>query len=93
MGGALGAGGNRPPRSYLTWALAAVTVVLAVVSVLGWSRSQPRPVNRLSKRFADGEELAPRYGPSLLLSPDGQRLVYVGPGEPWFVDRFQPVRR
>ncbi|UCD25597.1 MAG: protein kinase [Gemmatimonadota bacterium] len=65
-------------------ALTATTIVLGLLALGGWLRpraQEPRPVIRYSMSMPDGEGLIPRFGSRLALSPDGSRLVYVGPGE------------
>ncbi|MCU0621860.1 MAG: hypothetical protein MUC69_10175 [Gemmatimonadales bacterium] len=61
--------------SRLGWGLAAVSMAAAL---WGWLRPAPRgPVSRFGLAFAEGQ--APRGW--IALSPDGARLVYVGPGD------------
>jgi serine/threonine-protein kinase len=64
-----------------TWGLSALAVILTGVAVWGWARSLPREVSRFYLSLPGDSGLAPRYGPSVALSPDGTKLVYVGPGE------------
>ena len=61
------------------WALAAVAIGLAL---WGWLRPAPElPVLRYEMSLPDGEELANARGSRIAISPDGSRLVYVGPGQ------------
>jgi serine/threonine-protein kinase len=57
------------------------------------SRSSVTDVIRYNYGLADGEELVPTQGPSIAVSPDGSRIVYVGPAESgkqlWIRDRDQ----
>jgi serine/threonine-protein kinase len=72
-----GKGGLWNPLSAGLAALAAVTTLLTI-----WALSRPgppAPVVRYSMALAEEEALAPVFGPSLALSPDGSRLVYAGP--------------
>jgi serine/threonine-protein kinase len=61
-----------------SWVLVAVMVVVAL-----WSSLQPipKPVTRMNTALPEGEELVIASGTDIALSPDGQRLVYVGPSE------------
>jgi serine/threonine-protein kinase len=77
-------------------AFAAAAVVLGLAALVGWFRprsADPRPVVRYSMAMAEEEGLLPRFGTRIALSPDGSRLVYVGPGEGgpqlWVRDRNQ----
>ena len=62
-----------------------------VAAIWGWFRPEPpRPVSRYGLAFPEGQ--APT-GP-MALSPDGSRLVYVGPGadggtQIWMKERSQ----
>ncbi len=75
----------------------AVVAPLAIIAALwGWLRPPlelPAPVIRYTMVFPDGETLQPEWGPSLAVSPDGSRLVYVTPSEQgielWSRDRDQ----
>jgi serine/threonine-protein kinase len=72
-----GKGGLWNPLSAGLAALAAVATLIAI-----WALSrpdQPAPVVRYSIALAEEEALAPVFGSSLALSPDGSRLVYAGP--------------
>jgi serine/threonine-protein kinase len=72
---------GKPSRRYL-WP--AVTGVVVVAALIGWLRPRPedpRPVLRYSMALPEEERLIPRFGTRIALSPDGSRLVYVGPSE------------
>jgi serine/threonine-protein kinase len=72
---------GRPSRRYL-WP--AVTGVVVVAALVGWLRPRPddpQPVLRYSMALPEEERLIPRFGSRVALSPDGSRLVYVGPSE------------
>ncbi len=64
-------------------AVAAVAVATLASAVAGWgilkSRT-PLPVARYSLRLPDGHDIGQIHGSNLAVSPDGSRLVYVGPG-------------
>jgi eukaryotic-like serine/threonine-protein kinase len=68
-----GAGRRWAPLLVAGWAVAAIAVIAAL---WGWLRPQPRPaVARYRLAFPEGEQ--PQD--FMALSPDGSRLVYVGP--------------
>ncbi len=65
-------------------ALAAVAVVATAAAAWGWMRPEPVvPVNRFSLFLPEDQALQPTLvsGNRVAISPDGQRLVYVGPAE------------
>src|SRR5688572_19631138 len=71
-------------RDPATLGLAAVAVVAAAAAVWGWMRPAPvLPVNRFSLFLPPEQALQPTIvsGNRVAISPDGQRLVYVGPAE------------
>jgi serine/threonine-protein kinase len=72
-------GGNRT-----VLLLGALSTVLAFLAGWGWLRPRPTPpVNRFSVLLPPKEELQPvgaGGGGRLAISPNGRRLVYVGPG-------------
>ena len=74
-----------PRRRILPWVLA--VVLSAVVGVAVWSVMSPAPP-RLA-RFAISEapnvSFITRSAPSVTISPDGTRIVYVGPGSQLYV--------
>jgi serine/threonine-protein kinase len=75
---------TRAGRDRTKIAFAAAAVVLGLAALVGWLRPRPedpRPVIRYSMAMPEGEGLIPRFGTRIALSPDGSRLVYVGPGE------------
>ncbi len=61
--------------------LAGLLVLLAGVSLWGWLQPVPKPVTRMNIALPEGEELVIASGTDIALSPDGQRLVYVGASE------------
>ena len=61
--------------------LGVLLLASVVVGAMGWLRSEPAPVRRYSVALAPDQELQPRFGVRVALSPDGSRFVYVGPGE------------
>jgi serine/threonine-protein kinase len=79
--------GARPPRGVVT-ALGGLVIVLAAVGVWGWVRELP-DVSREPVRFTidlPGGSFAPRTTSTITsqvaISPDGQTVVFVGPGQP-----------
>jgi len=57
-------------------------VVLGVAALCGWLRPPPKlEVVRFGIALPDGELLRYAVGSSIALSPDGRRIVYLGPGE------------
>jgi Tol biopolymer transport system component/tRNA A-37 threonylcarbamoyl transferase component Bud32 len=60
-----------------------VATVATGLAIWGWLRPDPRPqINRFSLFFRPGEGLQPvPTAGNLALSPDGRKLVYIGPGE------------
>jgi serine/threonine-protein kinase len=81
-----GTAGKREARRWgpLTIGLAAVALVATAAAVWGWMRPAPElPVNRFSLFFPPDQALQPTLvsGNRVAISPDGQRLVYVGPAE------------
>jgi serine/threonine-protein kinase len=80
--------GRRSPLLLASWGFATVAVIAALWS---WFRPEPaRPVSRYGLAFPEGQ--APTG--QMALSPDGARLVYVGPGEDggtqlWMKERSQ----
>jgi serine/threonine-protein kinase len=72
------------PRSKLTVLAFPIAVIATLLAFWGWLRSppeSPKPVTRISIRMPEGEEVVRGQGTDIALSPDGSRLVYVGPGE------------
>ncbi len=66
------------PLAVAGWALAGVALVAAL---WGWLKPAPAPaVLRYAMALPDGEQLAETRGHRIAISPDGSRLVYVGPG-------------
>jgi serine/threonine-protein kinase len=71
-----------PRRDRRIAVLAAALVAATALAVWGWLRPQPPPqVARFALTTPEGQEIVDQYGSSIALSPDGSRLVYVGPGE------------
>jgi serine/threonine-protein kinase len=71
-------------RNPLTIALFGVTAVATAAALWGWLRSAPEPtVNRFSLFLPPEQALQPvtQSGNRVAISPDGKRLVYVGPAE------------
>ncbi len=66
-------------------AIAASALAAVLALALGWSlirSGPPTPVIRYSLALSPGEELAGGIvRPRMALSPDGERLLYVGPGD------------
>jgi len=68
-----------PPLAMAGWALA---LVAAAAALWGWLRPAPaRPVLQYAMALPPGEELAGVRGNRIVISPDGSRLVYTGPGQ------------
>ena len=79
--GMVGGGGGLWNR--LSIGLAALAAVLLVTTLWGWLGARPEPslpVARYSVALPEDETLRVRFGNRVALSPDGARLVYVGPG-------------
>jgi serine/threonine-protein kinase len=76
-----------PSRArWLPWVVAGAAVVLAA---LGWNRSEPDgPVHRLGLLL---DSVGTEFGPSMALSPDGSRIVYVGRDGGLWVRPFQTL--
>jgi serine/threonine-protein kinase len=71
-------------RDPVTLALAGVAVLAIAAALWGWLRPAPAPtVNRFSLFFPPEHALLPvtQSGNRVAVSPDGKRLVYVGPAE------------
>ena len=67
---------------WVRFAWPTVAAVLAGLALWGWLRPQPpMPVARYRFALPEEQALRPRFGHRIALSPDGSRLVYVGPGE------------
>jgi serine/threonine-protein kinase len=64
--------------------LVAVAAVLLVTTLWGWLRppvDDPEPVTRYRLVAEEGQAPLPLFGTSIALSPDGNLLVYAGPGD------------
>jgi Tol biopolymer transport system component/tRNA A-37 threonylcarbamoyl transferase component Bud32 len=95
---AAGGGGSLAGRGRvrrIITALAAAVVVLAVLAAWGWLRPKPvPPVIRYSMGLPPDQAMRQGVlGVNIAISPDGKRIVYVGPGEGgdqlWLRDRDQ----
>jgi serine/threonine-protein kinase len=76
------AGGGRPRLSVMTIGLATLSAVLLVAALWGWLRTttETGPVARLNVVFPEDQRRASYiWGPTATLSPDGSRIVYMGP--------------
>ena len=87
-------GGRRSLWNPLSIGATALAAAAVVAAVWGWSRPVSRPVSRYSVALPRDEVLqSVEVGPRIALSPDGKRLVYVGPGEGngqlWLKERDQ----
>ncbi len=77
--------GAPPPRprnrvSVIGWSLATLFLFTTM-----WALTRPeasKPVVRLGIALPEGEEVRYVSGSNVVLSPDGRRIVYVGPDEP-----------
>jgi len=80
--GAGSLGGRTKVRRVMN-ALAAAVVVLAVLAAWGWLRPKPvPPVIRYSMGLPPDQAMRQGVlGVNIAFSPDGSRMVYVGPGE------------
>jgi serine/threonine-protein kinase len=67
-----------PPRRYLPWAVAALVSAIALWSLMRPGAEPVREVSRLTVTVPVEQALAWRNDPSVAVSPDGRRLVYVG---------------
>jgi len=68
-----------PRVAWAGWLAAALLAVIA-----GWQLLRPspsEPVSRYSVSLAADQGLVPARGSRIALSPDGSRMVYIGPGE------------
>jgi serine/threonine-protein kinase len=83
--------GHRRSR-WMIGALSITAIALAGAAAWGWLREMPPPaVLRYSMGLPPEESLRGVIGVSIDISPDGRRIVYVGPGEGgeqiWLRDR------
>jgi serine/threonine-protein kinase len=88
--------GAAPQRAWnrLTVSLAGLAAVFFAAALWGWLRPEPpMPILRYSMALHEDEALLSRFGGNLALSPDGSRMVYIGPGEAapplWLRERNQ----
>ncbi len=78
-----------PPRAHVRRWSPTILVALGIAALAtgaalwGWLRPAPKPqISRFSLFFRPGEGLQPTpTAGNIAVSPDGRRLVYVGPGE------------
>ncbi len=70
----------RRPRQWQVPTLIGVSVTLLVVALLGWLRPQVGQVFRLSIAFSEDAKIQRVPTRRFAISPDGERIVYVGPG-------------
>jgi serine/threonine-protein kinase len=66
------------PHRYLPWAAAALASVTALWSLLRSTAEPERAISRFTVNLPSEQTLAWVNDPSVILSPDGRRLVYVG---------------
>jgi serine/threonine-protein kinase len=70
------------PWNRLTVSFAGLAAVFFAAALWGWLRPEPpKPILRYSMALHQDEALVSRFGGNLALSPDGLRVVYIGPGE------------
>jgi serine/threonine-protein kinase len=67
-----------PSRRYLPWVVTALVSAIAIGSLLRPRAEPERAVSRLTVNLPPEQALTWQNDPSLALSPDGRRLVYVG---------------
>ncbi len=75
---------NEGPWKRLTVVAYCIAALLAVTTLWGWLRSPadaPKNVIRMSIQMPEGEEAASTWDGEIAISPDGTRIVYVGPYE------------
>src|SRR4029077_1705740 len=70
-------------RNPVIWGALGVAGLATVAALWGWLRPAPIPlINRYSLLFRPTEELRPQgTAGNLAISPDGTKLVYIGPSE------------
>jgi serine/threonine-protein kinase len=75
--------GERLQWSRMTIGLAAASALLLVATLWGWTRTvsqPPAPVARMNIVFPEDQRRSSYiWGPTATLSPDGSRIVYMGP--------------
>jgi serine/threonine-protein kinase len=84
VAGAAAAPLREGPWKQLTLLAFSIAALFALTTLWGWLRptpEPPRPVTRMSIGMPQGEEALVEQGTDFALSPDGTRLLYVGPGE------------
>ena len=75
------AASGRPGFGRTTVALAVVATVLAATTAWGWLRAIPKPVSRYSLAMPADQALASHVWSRIAISPDGERMVYIGTTE------------
>ncbi len=77
-----GATGQRPATNgrWRVPALIGVSGLLLAAALWGWFRPQPKQSFRLAVAFAEGEQIQRVPTRRFAISPDGERIVYVGQG-------------
>ncbi|MEE8478228.1 MAG: hypothetical protein V3S19_07640, partial [Gemmatimonadales bacterium] len=78
---AVGVGPATGPWKRLSIATTGLATLFAIVALWGWLRPIAKPVTRVAVALPEEEALQLRLGPAIALSPDGSRMVYIGPGE------------
>jgi Tol biopolymer transport system component len=67
-------------RPWLAWSVAAVLAIVAAIALWSlWHAAQPsaQPLVRLDVDLGPGVSLGSQYGTDVIISPDGNRLVFV----------------
>jgi serine/threonine-protein kinase len=78
--GAATVDGGTVSRSRWMMPIVVIAGVLLAVAVWKWPRPEPKQVVRVAVTFADGEHIVRAATRRFAISPDGSRIVYVGPG-------------
>jgi len=80
--------GPRPPRAAARWrwavpTLAAAWLATASIAVVGWlrERAPEGTLTRYRLSLAEDQRLVSGFGTSIAVSPDGSRIVYLGPAK------------
>ncbi len=68
-------------KAWLTGVLGLVALVAVALALWGWLRPIPAPVTRVSISLPEEEALQPAPTIRFVLSRDGSRVVYTGPGD------------
>ncbi len=72
---------SRPTIDRTKIVLLVVATVLTATTAWGWLRSIPKPVSRYSLAMPVDQALAPHIWSRIAISPDGERMVYIGTTE------------